>query len=109
MRMWMIDPALLCDKHLLGEHGEIHKHRHSFEKKHNMKGRLFPVVQIVPHKMQSRHDQLAKEMRTRDMNHKSLFIQPDVSHLPKVKVDIKYNLHDLASRCPDCAKRIRPA
>ena len=24
MRMWMIDPKLLCRKHLLGEHLEIH-------------------------------------------------------------------------------------
>jgi hypothetical protein len=27
MMMWMIDPVLLCRKHLLGEHGEIHKFR----------------------------------------------------------------------------------
>ena len=24
MRMWMIDPKMLCKKHLLGEHVELH-------------------------------------------------------------------------------------
>ena len=24
MRMWMIDPTMLCTKHLLGEHVELH-------------------------------------------------------------------------------------
>lgn len=32
MRMWMIDPKLLCRKHLLGEHNEIHKHLPSFRR-----------------------------------------------------------------------------
>ncbi|MFW6247177.1 MAG: hypothetical protein ACOC22_03345 [bacterium] len=30
--MWGINPELLCKKHLLGEHGEIHKHRYNFVK-----------------------------------------------------------------------------
>jgi hypothetical protein len=34
MRMWLVDPALLCDKHLLGEHGELHKFQHCFVKGH---------------------------------------------------------------------------
>ena len=32
MRMWMISPEWLCRKHLIGEHGEIHKH-HSIAKR----------------------------------------------------------------------------
>jgi len=46
MRMWMIDPSLLCRKHLLGEHNEIHKHRHNFEKHHSVTGRIYPIVLI---------------------------------------------------------------
>ena len=30
MRMWMLNPELLCKKHLLGAHGELHKHRTQF-------------------------------------------------------------------------------
>ena len=64
----MIEPKFLCRKHLLGEHGEIHKHKHNFEKKHNMTGRM---GQIFPDKMQERHDLLAEEMLNRGYNHKS--------------------------------------
>lgn len=106
MRMWMIDPKLLCNKHLLGEHGEIHKHRHNFEKKHNIKGRIFPVVQIEPESMKIRHDELAKEMLIRNMNHKSPYIQPDLSYLSKelryAKVDVNNSIHDLKNRCSEC-------
>jgi Pyrimidine dimer DNA glycosylase len=109
MRMWMVDPKLMCDKHLLGEHGEIHKHKHNFEKKHKMDGRLTPIVQIEPESMESRHDELVKEMLARNFNHKSPFLQPDVSYLLEnagSKVDVDHSIEDLSSRCEDCKKRI---
>jgi len=109
--MWMIDPILLCRKHLLGEHGEIHKHRHNFVKKHRIDKRISPVVQIEPGSMEKRHDDLAKEMINRGYNHKSPYQQPDISHLPfeqqtsTVNLDISYG--DLIERCPDCARNIK--
>lgn len=104
MRMWMLPPDQLCRRHLLGEHGEIHKFRHSFEKRHNMAGRLAPVVQIAPQHMQARHDALAAEMVRRGFCHQSPYLQPDVSHLPAVEVDIDYNRADLSARCAECAQ-----
>ena len=106
MRMWMIDPKLLCRKHLLGEHGEIHKHRHNFLKRHNMSGR---VGQIFPARMKARHEELVIEMKRRGYNHNSPYDQPDVSYLGDmldIKPDIAYNLRDLASRCEECRKNI---
>lgn len=99
MRMWMIDPKILCRKHLLGEHGEIHKHRHNFVKKHKMDGRK---GQIEPKSMQVRHDILAKEMLRRGYKHQSPFKQPDVSYLPEMKVDSNKALKDLLIRCDSC-------
>ncbi len=111
MRMWMLNPKCLCRKHLLGEHGEIHKHRHNFEKKHSMTGRIFPVVLIEPLSMKKRHDELALEMLQRGYNHNSLYEMPDVSYLPaeeqKAKIDFNYNIQDLVNRCPDCSERIK--
>jgi hypothetical protein len=108
--MWMVDPKLLCRKHLLGEHGEIHKHRHNFVKKHSITNRIFPVVQIEPGSMEKRHDELAEEMLRRGYNHQSPFEQPDISYLPiyqqLVKVDTEVSLWDLKTRCPECAKNI---
>ena len=106
MRMWNVDPSLLCKQHLLGEHGEIHKHRHNFVKKHKIDGRMSPIVQIEPSSMQSRHDELANEMLRRGMDHKSPYIQPDISYLPesyqRAKVDVAYSVYDLGQRCEHC-------
>lgn len=107
MRMWLLNPKKMCNKHLLGEHGEIHKFRHSFVKKHNMNGRLKYPAQIDPILMGYRHDQLAKEMLRRGMNHKSPYIQPGVSHLPVAYVDLTHNTKDLSERCPDCRKLLK--
>jgi len=107
--MWMIDPKLLCNKHLVAEHGEIHKHRHNFVKGHSIKGRISPVVQIEPLSMKRRHDALAREMIRRDMNHKSPYTQPDLSHYDKkivsAKVDLFVSLKDLCDRCKNCKER----
>jgi hypothetical protein len=104
--MWMVDPKGLCNKHLLGEHGEIHKHRHNFVKGHSVKGRLNPVVQIEPSSMQTRHDELAKEMLRRGMNHKSPYEQPDLSNYDddviNARVDLSVSLKDLHQRCESC-------
>lgn len=110
MRMWMIDPSLLCRNHLLGEHNEIHKHRHNFVKKHKISGRIFPIVLIEPEKMSYRHEQLSVEMTRRGYNHKSPYEQPDISHLSEVErfavADLDYNLKDLSDRCNGCRERI---
>ncbi len=104
----MIDPKYLCRKHLLGEHGEIHKHKHNFEKQHSIAGRIYPIVLIEPESMQSRHDELALEMSKRGYNHASPYEQPDLSYLADdmrfAKVDEEYNILDLCNRCPDCAE-----
>lgn len=110
MRMWMVDPKFLCNKHLLGEHGEIHKHRHIFEKQYSISGRIYPQVQIQPSAMQLRHDELVLEMQRRNMRHQSPYKQPDVSYLPDHEkfavVDITESLIDLKDRCVNCHNRI---
>ena len=103
--MWMVNPRLLCRKHLLGEHGEIHKHRHNFVKGHSIAGR---IGQIEPAQMKARHDELALEMQRRGFNHKSEYIQPDLSHydLTGFVVSIDDSLRDLSSRCEECRGNI---
>jgi hypothetical protein len=110
MRMWMINPRLLCNKHLLGEHGEIHKHRHNFVKKHKITKRISPVVQIEPESMGIRHNALVEEMIARGFNHNSPYDQPDLSYLKDeerfAKADLGISVSDLKNRCPECASRI---
>ena len=106
--MWMIDPKFLCDKHLLGEHGEIHKFRHTFVKQYRIDGRISPVVQIEPASMQVRHSELAAEMARRGFNHNSDYILPDLDYMGE-KADVKVNINistiDLINRCAECAKK----
>ena len=110
MRMWMVNPKFLCRKHLLGEHNEIHKHKHNFEKKHKISGRIFPIVLIEPNNMESRHDELVEEMVSRGYNHQSPYSQPSLSHLVSeeryAKANLHYNIVDLCIRCADCRKNI---
>jgi hypothetical protein len=101
MRMWMVKVELLCNSHLLGEHFELHKHRHNFVKGHSIAGRK---GQIEPVSMKQRHDELAKEMELRGYKHNSPYEQPDLSHydLKDFIVDKEKSLIDLCNRCPNC-------
>ena len=109
--MWGINPKLLCRQHLLGEHNEIHKHRHNFVKKHSIAKRISPVVQIEPENMKARHDALVVEMIARGYNHNSPYEQPDLSHLKPeeryAKINLSTSVSDLMQRCPECAKRLK--
>jgi hypothetical protein len=110
--MWMIEPELMCMKHLLGEHGEIHKHRHNFVKGHSIAGRIAGNA-VEPEAMQSRHDDLEAEIVRRALaaGRKppcSPFEQPDLSGYPAeyrtYKINIEQSRALLVDRCPDCRK-----
>lgn len=105
MRMWMLSPKCLCRKHLLGEHGEIHKFRHTFVKGHSIAGRK---GQIEPSAMQTRHDELAAEMLCRGFQHTSPYTLPDLSHydLTGFVVDRQKSAKDLSFRCGFCKNRM---
>ncbi len=103
----MVDPKLLCRKHLLGEHGELHKFVPSFKKKRSVTGRK---GQIELSKYKERHDELAQEMVRRGYEHNSPIEVPDFSYLPREQfeavVDQKKSLSDLCERCSECRKLI---
>lgn len=99
----MVNPQLMCRKHLLGEHNEIHKHRHNFVKKHSIAGRY---GQIEPKAMKKRHDELVMEMKRRGYNHNSPYELPDLSYLSDRDRNGSVNKiashNELVSRCNDC-------
>jgi len=104
----MIDPRIMCDKHLLGEHGELHKFLKSWEKQVSIQGRI-QNNSIEPISYKSRHDLLAREMVLRGMNHQSPIEQPDFSYLPpdhlNYKVDTRESRKLLVTRCQRCRAR----
>lgn len=105
----MVNPARLCARHLLGEHGELHKHLHNWRKHHRVDGRV-AVNSIEPMAYKDRHDELEAEMKRRGMKPASPLEQPDFSYLPpehrNAKVDVKMAYVMLLQRCEQCRDRV---
>jgi len=110
MRMWGVQPKLLCDKHLLGEHVEMHMVVGALRKGVSIRGYTDTGL-LVRAKIRPRHDALAAEMTRRGMNHRSPL--PPLPPRRKTDgggwLDEAANLRELKRRCPACCKRIRRA
>lgn len=106
MRMWMVDPAVLCRKHLLGEHVECHMFVGALRKGKSVAGYLAPTVMLAANQLAARHDALAAEMLRRGYQHHSPLEQPDVSTLSptqrQARVDTENSLLELRNRCNEC-------
>ncbi len=107
MRMWMVNPTMLCRKHLLGEHVECHMFSGTIAKGTSMIGYIDNGL-VEVHNIISRHNELAKEIEIRGYQHKSP-LQICLSLLssdPCGKVDRENSIKELTNRCPDCRARI---
>lgn len=110
MRMWMVDPKVMCRKHLLGEHVEMHMFLGSMLKGTSMKGYCDNNL-MEPQQLKARHDALVVEMEARGYNHKSPMSQSDFSTglflmpitLQTVKIDPVPAAADLFGRCEECS------
>ncbi len=100
MRMWGIDPKKLCQKHLLGEHVEMHMFVGTIKKGISIKGYIENGL-VNPQMIRDRHNLIAKEMTRRGMNHMSP-IDFDCSHLPSCSIAVKRNERELKKRCKKC-------
>ena len=106
MRMWLVNPKLLCNQHLLGEHHEAHMIGGSIIHGLNITGYITNGL-VETEKVQERHDILAIEMESRGMHHKSPIKTSTSKYDNKGHVDIQANLIELSKRCLKCRKRIK--
>jgi hypothetical protein len=105
MRMWCVNPSILCNQHLLGEHVELHMLIGSISKGRSINGFLINGL-VDPSRIKFRHEELATEMLKRGMNHKSpLELVPNYHYISN-PININASLKELEHRCPNCAKRI---
>lgn len=108
MRMWMVNPKILCDKHLAGEHVECHMFVGSINKGKSIAGHTI-MNQAEPRALMKRHDDLAAEMLARGFKHESPLIEPQLDKLPRgamlARVNVGKALADLLDRCPKCVER----
>lgn len=111
MRMWLVDPKIMCRQHLLGEHNELHSFIGVLRKKQKIdgyiKGNMLEISSII-----KRHEELVEEMTQRGYNHQSPLSDDgiDLTYLPESYLTHKINKEDsfneLIRRCPHCRKRI---
>lgn len=104
MRMWNIEPRLMCMKHLVAEHLEMHMFATALLTGRNIAGFIRKGL-VDTGKVQERHDLLAEELGIRRGSHKSplLFFSTYVEGY----VDADVTREVLLSRCKDCAERIQ--
>jgi len=99
--MWNVNTDVMCNKHLLGEHVEMHMFTGSINKGINMQGYLDKgLVEI--HNINKRHKELVKEMKKRGMIHNSplnFICNNEIGY-----VDSIYNLQELNYRCEECRR-----
>jgi hypothetical protein len=111
MRMWLCDPKILCQKHLCGEHVEMHMFLGTLKKQRKIDGFLNNNL-FQPRLLFQRHEDLKEEMIRRGYNHNSCMEECDcacVEDLPDEKkyweVNRESALTDLLERCPQCRER----
>jgi hypothetical protein len=105
MRMWNVDPKLLCQQHLLGEHVEMHMFTGTLAKGVSIAGYLERGL-VNPHMIKRRHDALAAEMRRRQMNHRSPISREVWAGKRLTTVDPANSILELKRRCVGCCKRM---
>lgn len=99
MRMWMVNPRLMCRKHLLGEHVELHMFVAGIRRGLNLKGYLDKQL-LEPHNIRCRHDQLARELERRGYRHCSPL--PEFVGVRAGRINRHANLVELSRRCGQC-------
>ena len=105
MRMWNVDPKLMCRQHLLGEHLEMHMFAGCINKGKSLAGYIRGGL-VETGNIRDRHFALSEEMERRGYNHKSpLFLEPQ--DIEEGKVDINESLMELWSRCKECKIRMQ--
>lgn len=111
MRMYMIDTRLMCKRHLLEEHANIHVLAGLLDNEKAIV-RLAHSGAVELRSIVERHDVLAKEMLRRGLYHRSPLRDAPIDHLPPSvrasEADTNAGKLHLISTCPACAKRLVP-
>ena len=110
MRQWMVDPRIMCRKHLLGEHVEHHMFVATLNRRRNVFGFL-DLNLLEPRSLAKRHRELVAEMKSRGYNHQSPLKKATITYLSRedrnIKIDRAASLKELLRRCPECRRRYR--
>jgi hypothetical protein len=109
--MWMVNPKILCRRHLLGEHVELHMFAGAFAKG-TRAGRFVTENLLEFGALRSRHEELVREMKARGYKHGSPWKPlPKCEQITKAeraaKIDRPAALAELLRRCPECSANFK--
>lgn len=110
MRQWLVNPALMCNQHLLGEHVELHMFVGTINKGIDVTGYIERCLLDI-RTLHTRHEELVREMEKRGMHHKSPLPRLDARQVQKYEewlgiIDVTKNELELMHRCKECSDRI---
>lgn len=107
MRMWLVNPKLLCKKHLLGEHVECHMFVGTINKNKCLSG-YFNNKLLCVEKLKERHEELANELISRGYKHNSILPEFEIKDIHKGgNIFIDLNKKELCDRCEECRRLIK--
>lgn len=108
MRMWMVDPKILCQHHLMFEHLSLHAFMARLNLGYSLLGYVEHNLVEVAH-LGHRHRVLVGEMVHRGLNHNSEL--PQITNTSNYqayrhhKVDRAKAISTLLGTCPRCRER----
>ncbi len=106
MRMWMVDPRIMCRQHLLGEHAEIHMFVGAIDSGCSVKGYVEKGLLEV-HNLHERHEELVREMKRRGYRHNSEVDKKWRQAEQLGSINKEKNLRQLLDRCSRCRERYK--
>jgi hypothetical protein len=110
MRMWMLNPTIMCLDHRLGEHYEIHMFVGHMRRERSIEGYVRNNC-IQPRALKWRHDQIAQSLPAAPLHHSPLSVNVKelIAYLPfehqRAKVNVEQAFEDLINRCPKCYEK----
>jgi hypothetical protein len=100
----MVDPKIMCNQHLLGEHVEIHMLVGCLNRNKNINGYISGGL-VEVQSIKTRHDRIVKEMLERGMNHNTPIENNKMFECVAGHVDVENNIKELGKRCKKCNDR----
>ena len=105
MRLWLVDPKMMCRKHLLGEHVECHMFVGTINKGVSVNGYVrLNLLEIE--QLRSRHDELAIEIERRGYKHKTPLGEFSMQGISTQKINRHSALSNLLKRCANCRENL---
>ena len=111
IRMWAVHPNVMCKRHLMEEHNNLHKFVSMIKRDSDLtryKEKRFIDPKALPH----RHGLIIKEFQKRGIKHSSPLSSKDINTVQmdwnevRHKLDSYRDVNELYDKCFQCKRRM---